>query len=232
MEQTKIGAFIAACRKEHDMTQVQFAEKLGVTNKAVSKWETGKCLPDASLFDDICILLNITLNELFAGERITPENVEKKAAENLRSMAAEYQKREYRVISSKYITVLLMLITVSVNVSVGGIWFNGAAVFSNLMLAILWIVSWVIFLILTSDNVFTQKIAVAFNAILLVSSAGAFILAFWDISPQIIYWIGLPCKALFYGLTLICDWSPIYIIMAVFALTGLLYSKNNIPRGL
>ena len=50
-------------QKEHNMTQMQFAEKLGVTNKAVSKWETGKCLPDAALFDDICMLLNITLNE-------------------------------------------------------------------------------------------------------------------------------------------------------------------------
>lgn len=53
MDQNKIGEFIAQCRKEHNMTQMQFAEKLGVTNKAVSKWETGKCLPDAALFDDI-----------------------------------------------------------------------------------------------------------------------------------------------------------------------------------
>ena len=79
MDQNKIGEFIAQCRKEHNMTQMQFAEKLGVTNKAVSKWETGKCLPDAALFDDICMLLNITLNELFAGERIAPENIEKKS---------------------------------------------------------------------------------------------------------------------------------------------------------
>lgn len=64
MDQNKIGEFIAQCRKEHNMTQMQFAEKLGVTNKAVSKWETGKCLPDAALFDDICMLLNITLNGL------------------------------------------------------------------------------------------------------------------------------------------------------------------------
>lgn len=81
MEQKKIGSFIAACRKQHGMTQVQFAEKLGVTNKAVSKWETGKCMPDASLFDDICLLLNITLNELFAGERIASDDIPKKAEE-------------------------------------------------------------------------------------------------------------------------------------------------------
>ena len=96
MEQKKIGSFISACRKQHGMTQVQFAEKLGVTNKAVSKWETGKCMPDASLFDDICLLLNITLNELFAGERIASDDIPKKAEENLKSMALEYQKRKQK----------------------------------------------------------------------------------------------------------------------------------------
>lgn len=64
MDQNKIGEFIAQCRKEHNMTQMQFAEKLGVTNKAVSKWETGKCLPDAALFDDICMLVICTWGAL------------------------------------------------------------------------------------------------------------------------------------------------------------------------
>ena len=82
MNQKKTGTFIAACRKEHEMTQMQFAEKLGVTNKAVSKWETGKCMPDASLFDDICLLLGISLNELFAGERIPSENIIEKTEQN------------------------------------------------------------------------------------------------------------------------------------------------------
>ena len=98
MDQDKIGKFIAHCRKEHNMTQVQFAQKLGVTNKSVSKWETGKCLPDVSLFNDICLLLNITLNEFFAGEKIQTENIAVKAEENLLSIAAEYQKRDYRLI--------------------------------------------------------------------------------------------------------------------------------------
>lgn len=91
MEQDKIGKFIAICRKEHGMTQVQFAEKLGVTNKAVSKWETGKCLPDAALFDDICVLLDITMNEFFAGEKISDEDIAAKADENLIGVVREYQ---------------------------------------------------------------------------------------------------------------------------------------------
>lgn len=125
MEQKKIGSFIAACRKQHGMTQVQFAEKLGVTNKAVSKWETGKCMPDASLFDDICLLLNITLNELFAGERIASDDIPKKAEENLKSMALEYQKENKKIVFCKSCTILLTLVVISLNLSVGGILFEG-----------------------------------------------------------------------------------------------------------
>ena len=98
MDQNKIGEFIAKCRKEYNMTQMQFAENLGVTNKAVSKWETGKCLPDAALFGDICILLNITLNELLAGERIAPENIEEKSEENLIEIATELQKKDHKIV--------------------------------------------------------------------------------------------------------------------------------------
>ena len=68
MDQTKIGKFIASQRKEHGLTQSQLAEKLGITDKAVSKWETGKSLPDLSLFTPLCSLLDITLNELLLGE--------------------------------------------------------------------------------------------------------------------------------------------------------------------
>ena len=96
MNQKKIGAFIAARRKEKGMTQVQFAEKLGVTNKAVSKWETGKCLPDAALFDDICSLLEITLNEFFAGEKISEKDIATKAEENLLGVVTEYQERNHQ----------------------------------------------------------------------------------------------------------------------------------------
>lgn len=133
MNQKKIGAFIATCRKEHKMTQMQFAEKLGVTNKAVSKWETGKCMPDASLFEDICLLLNITLNELFAGERIVPEDIPKKAEENLKSVTIEYQKRDKKIVFCQYCTILLTLIVMSINLSVGEMWFEGTPVLSNLL---------------------------------------------------------------------------------------------------
>lgn len=83
MEQNLIGEFIATCRKEKGLTQMQLAEKLNITNRAVSKWETGKCMPDASLMLDLCDMLGITVNELLSGERITMEDYQKRAEENL-----------------------------------------------------------------------------------------------------------------------------------------------------
>ena len=71
MNQEKIGKFIAALRKKQNLTQEQLAEKLGVTDKSVSRWENGKCLPDVSLYKDLCNILGITLNEFFSGEKIT-----------------------------------------------------------------------------------------------------------------------------------------------------------------
>ena len=79
MDQKKIGGFIAARRKETGLTQSQLAEMLGITDKAVSKWETGKSMPDLSLFCPLCDLLHITLNELLAGEFISDENLKEKS---------------------------------------------------------------------------------------------------------------------------------------------------------
>lgn len=83
MDQEAIGKFIADCRKEKGLTQLQLAEKLNITNRAVSKWETGKSCPDASNMLELCNILGITVNELLSGERITMEEYQKKAEENL-----------------------------------------------------------------------------------------------------------------------------------------------------
>ena len=79
MDQKKIGSFIAARRKDNGLTQSQLAEKLGITDKAISKWETGKSMPDLSLFNPLCNLLQITLNELLLGEFISDENLKEKS---------------------------------------------------------------------------------------------------------------------------------------------------------
>lgn len=79
MNQEKIGAFIAKCRKEKSLTQAQLAEKLGITDKAISKWERGKSMPDLSLFAQICELLGITLNELLFGDYIPDNEIKEKS---------------------------------------------------------------------------------------------------------------------------------------------------------
>ncbi|MDE7245977.1 MAG: helix-turn-helix domain-containing protein [Oscillospiraceae bacterium] len=83
MNQEAIGKFISTCRKDKGLTQIQLAEKLNITNRAVSKWETGKSCPDASIMLKLCDILDITVNELLSGERISMENYRKKAEENL-----------------------------------------------------------------------------------------------------------------------------------------------------
>ena len=82
MEQLKIGKFISAKRKEQNLTQEKLAEMLGVSNKSVSKWETGKCMPDWSLHMRLCEILNISMNELLSGEAINEENLNHIADEN------------------------------------------------------------------------------------------------------------------------------------------------------
>ena len=73
MDQQQIGSFIRQCREEQNLTQQQLADKLGVTNKAVSKWETGRSMPDVALFELLCRELEISLSELLAGRRLRAE---------------------------------------------------------------------------------------------------------------------------------------------------------------
>lgn len=75
MDQAKIGKFIGEIRKEKDLKQAELAEKLGVTSKTVSRWETGKYMPDSSLFTDISQILGVTINELLQGERLIKNNM-------------------------------------------------------------------------------------------------------------------------------------------------------------
>ncbi|NYB74996.1 helix-turn-helix transcriptional regulator [Sedimentibacter hydroxybenzoicus DSM 7310] len=230
MNQEKIGNFIASCRKEQGMTQVQFAEKLGITNKSVSKWETGRCLPDASLFKDICLLLNISLNELFAGERIAAENNEQKFEENLISITTEYQKRDYRVITSAYVFITIIIVSIAINISVGGAWLKGSPVMANFLLSLLCIISWFFFSKLTQEHNSFQKASFVISTIVFITSLAAFILDFLDIDSYITLIVGLPCEILFYGLRIFLNRMPIYAFAALLSLFNLLYTRKNIRR--
>lgn len=97
MEQVKIGKFIASKRKEQGLTQLQLAEKLGITDRAVSKWETGKSLPDASLMPELCKFLKITINDLLCGEVVSVENYNEKAEKALLEMVKKEEMQNKKL---------------------------------------------------------------------------------------------------------------------------------------
>ena len=92
MNQEKIGKFIAECRKEQGITQAQLADNLDITYKAVSKWERGKGLPDASRMIDLCNILKITVNDLLSGEKVEEGKYMNQVDDNL----VELQKQNRR----------------------------------------------------------------------------------------------------------------------------------------
>mgnify|MGYP000336723530 FL=1 len=89
-----IGERIAKLRKENHMTQAMLAEKLNMSDKSVSKWERGICLPDVSVYMELCEILGISINEFLAGEDIDAENVEKKSEDNIIQVAKDSKKKQ------------------------------------------------------------------------------------------------------------------------------------------
>lgn len=112
MNQEKTGAFIAQLRKESNMTQVQLADELGVTNKAISKWENGNGFPEVSLLLPLCIELEITVNELLSGERVSEDDYRKKAEENMVNLVKEAQESKKKIILSTMVAGLSVVAAV------------------------------------------------------------------------------------------------------------------------
>lgn len=94
MDLVKIGKYIAGKRKALGMTQKQLAEKLNMSDKSVSKWERGICLPDVSVYMELCEILGISINEFLAGEDIDAENVEKKSEDNIIQVTKDSKKKQ------------------------------------------------------------------------------------------------------------------------------------------
>lgn len=94
MDQMKIGKFISMKRKEKNITQSELAEKLNMSDRAISKWENGVCLPDANNMSDLCKILDITINDLFSGEVVDMKNNEKMLEENLMEMTRCKEQRD------------------------------------------------------------------------------------------------------------------------------------------
>ncbi|MBQ2714614.1 MAG: helix-turn-helix transcriptional regulator [Clostridia bacterium] len=114
MNQIKIGRFIAECRKKKELTQMQLAEKLDVTDRAVSKWETGRAMPDTSIMLDLCQELGITVNDLLCGEVISMENKEKVLEERLLELVEDKERADKRLLNMEIvigvISVLFLLV--------------------------------------------------------------------------------------------------------------------------
>ena len=116
MDQIKIGCFIAERRRQAGLTQMQLAEKLNITDRAVSKWETGRSLPDSSIMLELCDILGISVNELLSGEKIMMENNNQKNEQLLLEMTKELEKKN-KIIWNAMWTIM----TVSIIGLIGGL---------------------------------------------------------------------------------------------------------------
>ena len=110
MNQVKIGKFIAERRKNKNLTQSNLAEKLGITDRAISKWETGKGMPDSSIMLDLCKELEISVNELLSGEMIEMKDYDKKTEELLLEMAKNEEKQNKKLLFSMYVILITSVI--------------------------------------------------------------------------------------------------------------------------
>lgn len=111
MDQIKIGKFISQCRKNKNLTQAQLAEKLNMTNRAISKWETGNGMPDSSIMLQLCNELDITVNELLSGEVLNMKNYDEKAEKNLLEMAKKEEEQNKKLIMHEYVIGFMSTLT-------------------------------------------------------------------------------------------------------------------------
>ena len=114
MDLVKIGKYIAGKRKALGMTQKQLAEKLNMSDKSVSKWERGICLPDVSVYMELCEILGISINEFLAGEDIDAENVEKKSEDNIIQVTKDSKKKQKNLKSILVVVTTFAVIMVLV----------------------------------------------------------------------------------------------------------------------
>lgn len=138
MDQIKIGRFIARCRKKENLTQMQLAEKLNITDRAVSKWETGKSLPDSSIMLELCNILNITVNDLLTGEKVIMENYNKELEKNLIEMVKQKEESDRNLLRIEIVLgvccvlPLLAAVIVALTVSVEE-WLSTVIILSGLV---------------------------------------------------------------------------------------------------
>ena len=121
MDQIKIGKFIADCRKKEKLTQAKLADKLGITDRAVSKWETGKAMPDSSIMLELCEILNISVNDLLCGEVVASNNYNKELEKNLLDMIKEKEQRDKQLLTLEWVIGILSCLVLFIPLIIGSL---------------------------------------------------------------------------------------------------------------
>ena len=122
MNQLKIGKFIADCRKGLGLTQMDLAEKLNITDRAVSKWENGRAMPDSSIMIELCDILKISVNELLKGEKISMENNNQKNEQLLLDMAKELEQKNKILWISMWAIMIVSIISLLACCAIAAFW--------------------------------------------------------------------------------------------------------------
>ena len=123
MDQVKVGKFIAEQRKKKNLTQMQLAEKLYLTDRAISKWECGKSLPDASIMLDLCEILEISVNELLTGEELEMKDYNRQAELNLVEMTKQKEEADKRLLKIEIVMGILSTVFLFTLIIIGAIFF-------------------------------------------------------------------------------------------------------------
>ncbi len=128
MNQIKIGKFIAECRKKENLTQAQLAERLNITDRAVSKWENGRAMPDTSIMLELCNILGISVNELLSGGEINMENNNQQNEELLLGLAKELEQKNKIIWKSMWAIMIVSMIALFAGLAIAafvipeGVW--------------------------------------------------------------------------------------------------------------
>lgn len=121
MDQIKIGRFIAECRKSVKLTQIQLAEKLNITDRAISKWENGRAMPDSSIMLELCDILKISVNDLLCGEIVEMDNYNKELENNLLELIKEKEQSDKRLLAVEWVIGILSIVVLFVPILIGSL---------------------------------------------------------------------------------------------------------------
>lgn len=138
MDQIKIGNFIKQKRKEKNITQNELSEKLNITNRAISKWENGICMPDSGIIPELCNILDITINDLFSGEVVDMKNSEKQLEKNLLGIIKQKEESDKKLLRIEILMGVLCILPLLISMIITFVipleeWIEGVIIGTSLI---------------------------------------------------------------------------------------------------